>query len=207
MWKPGHPARVVVMALAMQAAALARPLSPGSGAEPAGQPSPQQPGSTVTVTGCVQRPQSAGSQGGTPLGTSPTPNAAAGRANSSVPDPGFILAGATAGATDSERGAADQPAPASTGTAGGGGSQPGRQAQMTYVLVGRDAELSSHVGHRVTVSGVVAPPVEPKAPTSAPDPVPAPTAAADPVGKAFQSGVRQLRVTTMRMVAERCEGR
>lgn len=148
----------------------------------------QQAGATVTVTGCLQRPQSAGSQAGTPTGTPASPSQADYRANSTVPDPGFILAGAR------EAG----------GTRAADGTRGSREQPMTYALVAKDDQLSPHVGHTVEITGVVAPPVAAKAPTNTPDPVPSPSAAADPVGTAFQTGVRQLRVTTIKMTAATC---
>lgn len=169
----------------------------------------QQPGTTVTVTGCLQRPQSAGSQGGTPTGTPASPNQSDYRANSSVPDPGYILAGAReAGAR-----AATNPGPAANRgdganrsaansgetTVGTSGDRP-----MTYALAGEDGQFSPHVGHTVEVTGVVLPPVAAKVPNDTPDPAPSPSRDSDPIGRTFQTGVRQLRVSAVKMIAANC---
>lgn len=162
----------------------------------------QQPGATVIVSGCVQQPHSGGSLGGTPLGTTATPNTADDRANSPLPDPGFVLSGARL------VGQGDAASP--TGTAGATGSsrdsnESSREPLLTYALVGNEDDLARHLGHTVEVRGVVAPPVEPQRPTSSPEPVRNTNTGADPVGKAFQTGVRQLRIVTMKMVGSSCE--
>lgn len=162
----------------------------------------QQPGTAVTVIGCLQRPQSAGSTAGTPTGAPAAPNQSDYRANSSVPDPGYILAGALAKAGTGASAKADAP----TGTSGtrGESAQP-----MTYALVGEESSLAPHVGHTVEVSGVVAPPVSAKAPTNTPDPPAATTPASptDAAARAFRTGVRQLRVASIRMTANNCDQR
>ena len=165
------------------------------------QNSAQQPGTTITVTGCLQRPQSAGSVAGTPTGTPASPNQADYRANSSVPDPGYILAGATA------KTGADAP----TGTSGTSGARDKADetstSPMTYALLGDEATLAPHVGHTVEIQGVVAPPVAARPPSNTPDPAPPPSRQTDPVGSAFQTGVRQLRVAAVRMTANSCAQR
>jgi hypothetical protein len=166
----------------------------------------QQPGNTVTVVGCVQQPHSGGSLGGTPLGTTAPPNQAGDRANSPIPDPGFILSGARLIDKPGANGAradATTASPAPTGTAGDA-SDSKRSQPLTYALVGKEQELAGHVGHTVEISGVVAAPPEPQRPIASPEPVKNQNTGADPVGKAFQSGVRQLRIVRMTMTGSSC---
>jgi|KBSMisStaDraftv2_1062788.scaffolds.fasta_scaffold1402568_1 hypothetical protein len=124
---------------------------------------------TVTVTGCLQDASA------TPAGS---PAAA-----------GFILANATigSGATPSSSSTVG-----TTGTAGTAASARG----TSYVLQGHDADLKSHVGHKIEVTGTV----EPKSRTGAsPDP-----AAAAPGAPASSMASERLTVSSVKMIAAEC---
>jgi hypothetical protein len=148
------------------------PPAPGAGAA----------GSTITVVGCVQNAVADGSLGGTPLGTSATPATAGAVANAQPPVvDGYLLTGA-------------RPAVAApVGTSGASAAAPAsdkeasKDALKTYALEGNRDELAAHKGHRVEISGTLAPPVSSGA------------------SREFQTGVQRLRVQTIKMTAERCQ--
>jgi len=96
-------------------------------------PSSSSKAGTVTVTGCIERANSAGT-----TGTSGTAGASAG---------GFILANATMGSSSAT--SSPTTPPAAAGTSMSKGSQ--------YRLDADDAKLSPHVGHKVEVTGTVEP--------------------------------------------------
>jgi hypothetical protein len=100
-----------------------------------GPPATAAPGSTITVTGCVENAVADGSIGGTPLGTSATP--------------------------------------------------------ANYALEGNRDELAAHKGHRVEITGTLAPPAS--------------SGANAPASRDFQTGVQRLRVQTLKMTAESCK--
>ncbi|MGE3512953.1 MAG: hypothetical protein AB7N65_29170, partial [Vicinamibacterales bacterium] len=149
------------------------------------------------------RPHSGGSLGGTPTGSPATPNTADDRANNPLPDPGYIVAGARQVANVSEGSASGGRESVTAGDAKETNKTRGPQL-LTYALAGDETAFAQHVGRTVEIAGVVAPPVEPRRPVASPDPVRSPDPAPDPVGKAFQTGVRQLRVTSLRTVASSC---
>jgi hypothetical protein len=151
--------------------------------------------STIKVVGCVQNAEADGSLGGTPLGTSATPANAGVIANLQEPVPGFILTGAR----PAQNAAEANPSPAAVGTAGSkpdaaaGANDPARENPKTYALEGNFDQLAAHKGHRVEVTGTIAPPVtaeRDRAANRAPSP--------------FQTGVERLRVQTITMIESSC---
>ncbi len=106
-------------------------------AGPAAQGTQRGAGSTadrVTVSGCVERAQPNGSVAGTAVGTSSSPNTADRDANTSQPLDAFLLTGASAT------------------------TQAAKGELKTYALEGHESELGGHTGHRVEVTGRLAPP-------------------------------------------------
>jgi hypothetical protein len=123
---------------------------------------------TVTVTGCLQDGSA------TPAGSPATA--------------GFILANATIGSGSMPSSSSTV---GTTGTAGTAASARG----TSYVLQGHDADLKSHVGHKIEVTGTI----EPKSKASAsPDP-----AAAAPGAPASAMNDR-LTVSSVKMIAAEC---
>jgi hypothetical protein len=164
----------IASTLALGAQTQSVPPTPSSGAS----------GSPITVTGCVENAVADGSLGGTPLGTSATPANAGVVANAQPPVDGFLLTGA-------------QPAGASpVGTTGATAAAPAREADAskeelkTYALEGNRDELATHKGHRVEITGTLAPPAS--------------SGANDAATRAFKTGVQRLRVQTIKMTAESC---
>src|SRR5262245_9331860 len=163
----------IASTLALGAQSQAVPPTPSSGAS----------GSTITVTGCVENAVADGSLGGTPLGTTATPSSAGVVANAMPPVDGFLLTGA-------------RPAGASpVGTTGTTAATAPRDANAneelkTYALEGNRDELSAHKGHRVEITGTLAPPAS--------------SGANDKSAQEFKTGVQRLRVQTVKMTAETC---
>ncbi|MQA30887.1 MAG: hypothetical protein GEU82_13815 [Luteitalea sp.] len=124
-------------------------------------------GSKVSVEGCIQRAQRDGSVGGTGLGTTSSPNTADRDANSSEPLDVFQL-------SDADRVPSDA-------------SDTGR---TSYALDGNVPELAKHTGHRVQVTGTLAPPRTDGAPSSS----------------AAAAGIRRIRVDAVKMVSTTCSG-
>jgi hypothetical protein len=123
----------------------------------------------VTVTGCLQ-------------------DASASPAGSTART-GFILANATIGSASTPSSSSTV---GTTGTAGTSASARG----TSYVLEGHDADLKSHVGHKIEVTGTV----EPKSKASAsPDP-----AAAAPGSPASSMAADRLTVSSVKMIAAEC---
>jgi hypothetical protein len=124
---------------------------------------------TVTVTGCLQDASA------TPAGSTATA--------------GFILANATMGG-------GSMPSPGSTvGTTGTTGTTASARG-TSYALEGHDADLKSHVGHKIEVTGTI----EPKSKASAsPDP-----AAAAPGSPASSMAADRLTVSSVKMIAAEC---
>jgi hypothetical protein len=159
------------------------------------QPAPApEPSPTISVTGCVQQADADGSIAGTPLGTSAPPEQAGVIANRNLPWQGFLLADARPSAAD----AAETPAPATAKPANpADASQPtgttGRAAAlpMTYALDGNNSELAALKGQRVEVTGTV---VEP-APSQA---------GASGSSTTFRTGVKNLKVTSIKSVGKAC---
>jgi len=148
-------------------------------------PSSGASGSTITVAGCIENAVADGSLGGTPLGTSATPSNAGAVANAQPPVDGFLLTGArpasaspvgTTGSTAATRAPAD-------------GSS--TEELKTYALEGNRDELAPHKGHRVEITGLLAPPAS--------------SGANDPAARDFKTGVQRLRVQTVKMTAESCK--
>ena len=164
----------IASTLALGAQTQSVPPTPSSGAS----------GSTITVAGCVENAVADGSLGGTPLGTSATPNNAGVVANVMPPVDGFLLTGARpAGA-------------APVGTTGATAGAPARDTDTskeelkTYALEGNRDELAAHKGHRVEITGTLAPPAS--------------SGANDRAAGEFKTGVQRLRVQTIKMTAESC---
>jgi hypothetical protein len=158
-------------------------LTIGAQTQPA--PAAGAAGSTITVVGCVQNAVADGSVAGTPLGTSATPANAGAVANAQPPVDGYLLTGA-------------RPADAApVGTSGPSAAAPAsdketsKEALKTYALEGNREELAAHKGHRVEISGTLAPPVS--------------SDANAPASKEFQTGVQRLRVQSIKMTAESCQ--
>ena len=130
---------------------------------------------TVTVTGCLEAASTA------------TSTTAAGATASS----GFILANAMSSASTS---ASSSSAAGTTATAGTTGTTGTVARGTSYVLEGHDADLKSHVGHKIEVTGTV----EPKSKAGA---------AAEPtpgvaVSRAMDSD--RLMVSSVKMIAAEC---
>ena len=148
-------------------------------------PAAGAPGSTITVVGCVQNAVADGSVAGTPLGTSATPANAGAVANAQPPVDGYLLTGA-------------RPADAApVGTSGASAAatandkETSKDALKTYALEGNRDEFAAHKGHRVEISGTLAPPVS--------------SGANAPANREFQTGVQRLRVQAIKMTAESCQ--
>ena len=164
-----------IAASALSIAAQTQSVPPGAGA----------PGSTVTVTGCVEQAVADGSIGGTPLGTSATPANAGVIANAQRASRWVLSTGA-------------RPAtPSAVGTTGAAGAAPAdsressKEELRTYALDGDRNELAAHKGHRVEITGTLAPPVS--------------SGANAPASREFQTGVQRLRVQALKMTAESCK--
>jgi hypothetical protein len=185
------------MAFVAAAAALAAQ-TPAQPQNQAANPS----SSTITVVGCMQNAEADGSLGGTPLGTSATPANAGVVANRQEPVPdGFILTGARPAASTGTAAVGTAP-PAPTGTAGAvspstappASDAPAKQELKTYALEGNVSEFTAHKGHRVEVTGTLAPPVSVERDRGA-----------NPNQEAFRTGVQRLRVQSLKMVASTCQ--
>lgn len=164
----------VASTLALGAQTQSVPPTPSSGAS----------GSTITVAGCLENAVADGSLGGTPLGTTATPSNAGVIANAQPPVDGFLLTGARPAST------------APVGTTGTTADAPARDADTskaelkTYALEGNRDELAAHKGHRVEITGMLAPPAS--------------SGANDPAAREFKTGVQRLRVQSIKMTAESC---
>ena len=63
--------------------------------------------------------------------------------------------------------------------------------EVTYALEGDRNELAAHKGHRVEITGTLAPPVS--------------SGGNAPASREFQTGVQRLRVQALKMTAESCK--
>ena len=160
---------IVASGLTLGAQAQSVPPTPSSGA----------PGSTVTVVGCIENAVADGSLGGTPLGTSATPASAGAVANAQPPVDGYLLTGARPAA------------PSPVGTTGADSKESSKEELRTYALEGDRNELAAHKGHRVEITGTLAPPAS--------------SDANAPASREFQTGVQRLRVQAMKMTSETCK--
>ena len=144
---------------------------------------------TITVVGCIENAVADGSLGGTPLGTSATPNDAPAVANVQPPVDGFLLTGARPAETGAV-GTSGAGAAAAAGTAGA--ADAAKEELKTYALEGDRNDLAAHKGHRVEITGAVAPA--------------APSGVNRPAERdAFKTGVQRLRVQAVKMIAESCK--
>ena len=172
---------VALATLSLSAQAPSVPPTPSTGPSTA----------TITVVGCIENAVADGSLGGTPLGTSATPADAPAVANIQPRVDGFLLTGARpadAGAV----GTSGTSAAAAAGTTGAAGVADAAKDELkTYALEGNSSDLSSHKGHRVEITGALAPPA-----SSGVNP---------PDRDAFKTGVQRLRVQTVKMIAESCK--
>ena len=145
---------------------------------------------TITVVGCIQNAVADGSLGGTPLGTSATPADAPAVANAQPRVDGFLLTGARpAESAVGTSGASTAGAAGATSAAGA--ADAAKDELKTYALEGNSSELAPHKGHRVEITGAVAPPAS--------------SGAAPPDRDAFKTGVQRLRVQAVKMLAESCK--
>jgi hypothetical protein len=165
----------VASTLALGAQTQSVPPTPSSGAS----------GSTITVAGCLENAVADGSLGGTPLGTTATPSNAGVIANAQPPVDGFLLTGAR------PAGAAPVGTTGATAAAPARGADPSKEELKTYALEGNRDELAAHKGHRVEITGALAPPAS--------------SGANDPAAREFKTGVQRLRVQTIKMTAESCQ--
>ena len=173
---------VALATLSLNAQAPSVPPTPSSGPSMA----------TITVVGCIQNAVADGSLGGTPLGTSATPADAPAVANVQPRVDGFLLTGARP-AEASAVGTSGAGAPAVAGTTAAAGAVDAAKDELkTYALEGNTNELASHKGHRVEITGALAPPAS----SGANQP---------PNRDAFKTGVQRLRVQSIKMVAEACQ--
>jgi hypothetical protein len=186
------------------------------------RPSPTPASSAIVVQGCLQNADHSGSLGGTPVGTSATPDNAGDIANNPELPPYFILTGARA------PGRVNAP---STGTAiGTAGTARTRTADgtvtsdradsdapRTYALIGNQNELATHNGHLVEVTGTLVPPVasaEKRVDNPRTNPQAADNGAAGGAhapgadnaqgSNAFQSGTERIRVASIRPISNSC---
>jgi hypothetical protein len=126
----------------------------------------QSGGTKVSIEGCIQRAQRDGSVGGTGLGTTSSPNTADRDANSSETLDVFQL-------TDAERMPTDS---AETG-------------RTSYGLDGNVQELGKHTGHRVQVTGTIAPP----------------RSAGEGTSSAAKAGISRIRVEAVKTISAECK--
>jgi len=151
---------------------------------PPAKPAADASGSTITVTGCVENAVADGSIGGTPLGTSATPANAGAVANAQPPVDGYLLTGARAAS------------PSPVGTTGAAAGTPARDNESkeelkTYALEGNRDDMAAHKGHRVEITGTLAPPAS--------------SGTNSPAQNEFRTGVQRLRVQAIKMTAESCK--
>jgi hypothetical protein len=128
-----------------------------------------EPAAAKTVVGCVERAQRTGSLAGTAVGTSASPNTAPQEANSGEPVEAFMLTGASA--KDADRAV----------------------APTSYALEGHEAEFANHTGHRIEVTGKLAPPRSSGRGASQ--------------NPQFAAGVQRLQVESFKMLAPNCSTR
>jgi hypothetical protein len=175
----------------------------------------------IVVTGCVERAQRNGSVAGTPVGTTAvSPNTADDEANSQEPVNRFLLTGAVvsgarpetnpakAGSHTENGGRAEAGSHTENGgragagshTENGGRAETGSRTQAasapgtemkSFALQGHEAELQAHTGHRVELTGSVAPPRRPS------------TAQGQ---ASAASGVQRLVVESVKMIKNSCAG-
>jgi hypothetical protein len=146
-------------------------------------PSTATAGPAITVVGCVENAVADGSLGGTPLGTSATPASAGVVANAQPAVDGFLLTGA--------RPAAPSPV-GTTGIAPAADNKESVKEELkTYALEGDRNQIAAHKGHRVEITGTLAPPAS--------------SGANAPASREFQTGVQRLRVQAIKMTAESCK--
>lgn len=176
----------------------------------------------IVVEGCLQNADHSGSLGGTPVGTSATPANAGDIANNPELPPYYLLTDARpVGRTDaSNTGRAIGTAGAArTRRADGSVTSDSADsvAPKTYALVGNQNDFAVHNGHRVEVTGTVAPPrrdsdrktEDPKGNTQAADSGAGGGASSPPADNsrgtnAFQSGTERLTVTSIRPLGNTC---
>jgi hypothetical protein len=154
----------------------------------------QQPaiGESVTVSGCLERAQLDGSAGGTVVGTSASPSTADTDASSGLLVDAYMLTDATPVATDTDKASDRTTASSTTGTDTTAGTTGRVGTPTAYGLVGHEAELSSHTGARVEVTGPVVAPA---------------TSGRGSGGAATASGVKRVRVASFKVLGERCSTR
>ena len=178
----------------------------------------------IVVEGCLQNADKSGSLGGTPVGTTATPGNAGDIANNQELPSLFILTGARPVGEQSASGgvAVGTAGTARTRNADGSVTSETRASEppKTYALVGNQNEFAVHNGHRVEVTGTLAPPLPEGARTSGTagpntgDPQAADVGAAggaqaprvDNSGGsgAFQTGTERITVTSIRPIANTC---
>jgi hypothetical protein len=155
------------------------------------------PSSTISLSGCVQQADADGSIAGTPLGTSAPPEQAGAVANRNLPWEGYLLADAHP--TTGDASAAPSQDATATGTAGAAGTSgaagttgaAAARMPVTYALDGDTTQLAGFKGQRVEVTGTI---VEP-APSQA---------GASGSSSTFRTGVKGLKVTSIKSVAPKC---
>jgi hypothetical protein len=151
-------------------------------------------GSTVSVIGCVQQADADGSIAGTPLGTSVPPEQAGPTANRNLPWQGYVLADArpASAARDADAPAPNAQAAAPTGTTGTTGTTRSSDQPASYALDATVEELDKYKGQRVEVTGTVS--------------EPEPSAAGNSGSRdAFRTGVKRLKVASIKTVAANCD--
>jgi hypothetical protein len=124
-------------------------------------------GSKLVVEGCVERAQPTGSLGGSGVGTTSSPNTAPGDANSGQTLDVFML-------TDAK--------------SVNGRRASGETDRTAYALEGHEREFDTHTGHRVQVSGVLAPP----------------RASRTKASSVVAAGIRRIRVNEVKMLGATC---
>lgn len=170
------------------------PATPGQSSPMSGQDKRQN---SVTATGCLQVAASTGSAG--EAAASPSAPGGAAKAESG----GFVLRNAKFSGMP---GAASPDSAAAPGAAGAGqATAPGRAARELRLMAGPGVNFADHIGHQVSVTGVLGPTAPPEG-TSPDRPAPAAGQPATPDNpRATMAGRGPvLTVTSLSMVSATC---
>lgn len=138
---------------------------------------------TITVTGCVERAEQSAT------GTAGTTGIAG---STGVEEPKFVLTNVTPSASETS----------ASGTAGTSGTSEAGRASIAskYRLDADDAKLQDHVGHKVEITGTVAPTSSAGASTSATEP----PSSSSSSSSASSEKPAKLKVDTVKMVSSTC---
>jgi hypothetical protein len=126
--------------VALGAQSTSTQTAPQTGTQPAASAAGQ-----VTLVGCLQRAGAGQATAGTTGATSATSAE------------GFVLANAMRGASAAAPGASTTPSTSISSASGVTAPDGSGQVAMNYTLEGPAADLTPHVGHRIEVTGTMAP--------------------------------------------------